>query len=193
MTMIGDNRRTLVDPKQLLLDYGELRDQADELFKAAHALEAAPLSDDVAEKLTHLGKLVSTHLARIEEARKTEKEAYLDACRTVDGFFKGIAHHAEEAKAVVTRRLGDFIKAERERKAAENWTKPEEEKAEVKTDYGVTAFARKGKLVIQVVDLDKVPRQYLMLNEAAVRAAVKGGLVTIPGLLLVQEEKVVVR
>lgn len=66
------------------------------------------------------------------------------------------------------------------------------EASRVQGDYGTTASLR-GKWVHEVTDLSLVPAPYLMVNDAAIKAAIKGGVRAIPGVRIYQETKVQVR
>ena len=59
-------------------------------------------------------------------------------------------------------------------------------------DYGTTASLR-GRWVHAVTDMNTVPRQYMMVNDAAVKAAIKAGVRDIPGINIFQEQKIGVR
>ncbi len=55
--------------------------------------------------------------------------------------------------------------------------------AELRTSVVAGAASVKRQMkYIGVINLDLVPRQYLMVNEAAIKAAIKGGVVEIPGV-----------
>jgi hypothetical protein len=45
----------------------------------------------------------------------------------------------------------------------------------------------------KVADISLVPRDYLILNEKAVKAAIKGGILNIPGLEIFEKPAVSVR
>jgi hypothetical protein len=66
------------------------------------------------------------------------------------------------------------------------------EASRVTGDYGSVASLR-SRWIHEVTDLASVPREYLMVNDAAIKAAIKGGVRTIPGVRVFQESKVGVR
>ena len=59
-------------------------------------------------------------------------------------------------------------------------------------DYGSTSSVRK-TWQHKVVDPDLVPRKYMMVDESAVKAAVKNGVREIPGIEIKEESSVVIR
>ena len=66
------------------------------------------------------------------------------------------------------------------------------EASRVHGDYGTTASLR-GRWVYEVENLSIVPRHLLMINDAAAKAAIKGGERDILGLRIFQEQKIGVR
>lgn len=61
----------------------------------------------------------------------------------------------------------------------------------VKTSAGLVSTRK--RWTFEVLDLSVVPREYLMLNERAVREAIRQGVREIPGLRIYEEDDVVVR
>jgi hypothetical protein len=45
----------------------------------------------------------------------------------------------------------------------------------------------------EIVDESKIPREYLMVNEKAIRAAIKAGVRDIPGVRIFQKEELAVK
>lgn len=66
------------------------------------------------------------------------------------------------------------------------------EASRITSDYGVTASLR-GRWTYEVVDSASVPRHLLMVNDAAVKAAIKAGERNVPGLRIFQETKIGIR
>ncbi len=66
------------------------------------------------------------------------------------------------------------------------------EASRITSDHGVTASLR-GRWTYEVEDMANVPRHLLMINDAAIKAAVKGGERSIAGLRIFQETKIGVR
>lgn len=66
------------------------------------------------------------------------------------------------------------------------------EASRITSDHGITASLR-GRWTYEVEDAAVVPRHLLMVNEAAVKAAIKGGERTVPGLRIFQETKIGIR
>ena len=62
----------------------------------------------------------------------------------------------------------------------------------VRGDYGSSSSIRK-TWKFEVTDSNEVPRQYMSINEIAVRAAIREGARDIPGLRIFLDESVVIR
>ena len=104
-----------------------------------------------------------------EEAAKREAEA-----GTMDALDEAIEAHGEARKA----------EAEAAAKAADMHR--------ARGDYGAVASIRT-TWNFQLLSLALVPREYLSLNEQAVRAAIKAGKREIPGLMIFEQQQTVVR
>lgn len=124
-------------------------------------------------------------------------------------------HRAEEARVAKERAEADRIRREAERAAFEanaaaialsaQTGKPVEVPAPVavvvppvaeasrgvKTDYGTTSVRKVWKF--EVTDSALVPRQFLMVDEQAIRRAVAEGARTIEGVRIYQDEQLSVR
>ncbi len=158
-----------------------------EVEEASLALEVTePESPDAGEVLRSAGAVY----ARLEKERKAAKQPYLDLGRAVDQAFaplKGLK------KAIDTLR-NSLARIEAEREAAR--------KLEMEA---LLERARAGELVdvpappperatrtktawkYKVVDLSKVPRKWLTLDEKAVKAAIDAGERKINGLEIYED------
>lgn len=102
---------------------------------------------------------------REEEARRAAEEAAKKeaAVETKDELDEAIEAHAEAAKA---------------QKAAEA---PPQELARARGEYGAVATTRT-VWMHEVTDATKIPREYLIVNDAAIKAAIKAGVREIAGI-----------
>lgn len=126
---------------------------------------------------------------RIERERvEAELRAAMEAERAAksEGEKAAALQRAIDAEARAAER-----KAEAEKAAAIAAAKPAE-LSRTRGDYGAVASIR-ARWTYEVVDLAKVPREYLALNPTKVNAAIKAGLRECPGLRIFQEQTTVVR
>lgn len=150
----------------------------------------------------------------VEKARKAEKDQILKDGRTVDGFFQAMAEPAKKALDRVLSEINRYQRAklEAERKAAQEREEAERKAAElfdeappapvapvvVKEAARVTSISgakatASRKWVHEVTDAQQVPRQYLMVNDAAIKAAIAGGTREIPGVRIFEDIKTAIR
>jgi hypothetical protein len=203
--------------ERLEIDHAALATAATEAAALVPA-ELAPIASDedaggYAETAKALKEVVGT-TGSIEKARKQEKDQILKDGRTVDAFFAGLA---DAPKKALDRVLGEInryqrAKLEAERKAAAEREAAErkaaalfdeappppvapiavKEVARVMSFSGVKATAST-KWVHRVIDPEKVPRQYLMVNEAAIKAAIAGGMRSIDGVEIYEDVRTAIR
>lgn len=197
---------------RLELDHASLAQQAADVL----ALEPlAPIfSDEDAEAYSERAKTLKGVSGAIEKARKAEKDQILKDGRTVDDFFKALAKPVEDACQAILVTLNAFqrkkLEEERRRqREAEEAARaavtpfddtPVRPRAEPVTAARVVSSAT-GKVAAttrrvwrhRVTDLDKVPRQYLMVNDAAIKAAVAGGVRDIPGVEIFEDVQTAIR
>lgn len=203
--------------ERLEIDHAALAGQV----KEAAALvpdDLAPIATEedaggYTETAKALRDLVGTTGA-VEKARKAEKDQILKDGRTIDGFFAAMA---EPAKKALDRVLGEINRYQRAKLEAERKAAQEREEAErkaaalfdeappaptapvvVKEAARVTSFSgakatASTKWVHRVVDHTKVPRQYMMVNDAAIKAAIAGGARAIDGVEIYEEVRTAIR
>jgi hypothetical protein len=103
---------------------------------------------------------------------------------------------AAERRAIeAARKEEEALAAGREAEAAEaaldlqraELEAPRAQVRGVRTEDGRKTYHE--EWAFEVVDPEQVPREYLMVHEAAIRAAVKAGKRTIPGVSIYQEER----
>jgi hypothetical protein len=110
-----------------------------------------------------------------EEARKRQEEADKIAALATTDDDLDLALEREEAAQDAAR-------------AAATLAAPKP----IQSAFGHTASARK-EWQFKVVDTAKVPREYMSVNEQMIRAAVRGGARSIPGVEIFETTKTVVR
>lgn len=99
-------------------DYSDLQARISTLVESFSSAPQTIESDDVAEKVTDLTKMLKEATKKVELARKTEKDPFLESGRQVDAYFANMADPAERAAKDLEKRLGSYrtYKAELERK-----------------------------------------------------------------------------
>lgn len=182
-------------------------DHADLVKRAAEAAELVPdelrpiQNDEEADAYTETAKTILDVLADADAAFKPEKEPWLTGGRTVEAFFafratlkakadkaKGALNVYQSAK-LAAKRKADAEAAEKARREAELFEEDApviaptivKEAVRIVTTTGVKASGSV-KWKGEVENADLVPRQYLMVNQAAIDAAVKGGTRAISGV-----------
>lgn len=185
---------------RLALDYDELAQEV------AAVPDDAPAPVDgeeaVAAYSAHARDLKSL-AAKIEKARKAEKETILRDGRAVDGFFNTLAAPVKAAADAFVAAINAWqtakLMAEREaqRKAeeaarifeAEAPPAPVEVKevARVVSSSGRVAASASTVWLHRVTDPAKVPRVYLQVSDAAIKAAIAGGVREIEGVEIYEQ------
>lgn len=208
---IGGNAPPLAE--RLEIDHASL---------AAQALEAAALlpgelkpigDDDEAGAYAETAKALKGVAALVEAARKKEKDGILKDGRTVDAFFQTMAGpltagvsavvsalNVYQRAKIEAQRKADAEAAERARKEAIAFDEPApvvapvvvKEAARVTSFTGAMATASR-KWKGEVTDPNAVPRQYLMVNQSAIDAAIKGGMREIPGVRIFEDVRTAIR
>jgi len=122
--------------------------RAEELFAATQrAVDSVKTIEDqeTAERIDGFVKQIRECWKQVEEARKAEKQAHIDAGRKVDEHWNAVKTPLETAAKVLKPKLEDWLKRENERQQAEQRRKQEEadrlqreaaEQAAVSADLG---------------------------------------------------------
>jgi hypothetical protein len=167
-----------------------------------------------------LGKIATTK-KKAEEVRKALVQPLQQQVNEINSKFKETLAPLVKADTILRNKVQDWHayqerlrreEEERLRKLMEKEQKKAEKKAEkrgeappppmpvpvvpqapktVKTDTGSTSI--KTFWAWEVEDETKVPREYLMLNDQAISAAVKMGIREIPGIRIFQKQTLAVR
>lgn len=158
-------------------------------------------SADIAGEHAVTAKVLKAVVARVEVYRKKEKEQILKDGRTVDTFFSAMIEPVMEALDRVIAELNRYQTAklaarrareEEERKAAVLFDEPVvapiavKDAARIVSMEGVKATASR-KWTYEIVNPVAVPRQYLQVNEQAIKAAIAGGAREIPGIKIFEQ------
>lgn len=200
--------------ERLALQYADLMDIAQDGANQSPADRAPITSEDIAGEYAEDASGLKHIAARIEKARKTEKEQILKDGRMVDAFFAGMA---DPIKATIDKIVGEInrwqrAKLEAERKAAQEREEADRKAAAlfdeeppapvapvvVKEAARVTSFSgakatASRKWVHEVTNAADVPLQYLMVNDAAIKAAIAGGTREIPGVRIYEDVRTAIR
>ena len=120
--ILSNNPPTDVDPlrDRLAEQHAALLKRRDELLAAIERAPELIEDDDLAGKMGDFSqKQIAGCLKALEGARVAEKEVFLSAGRTVDGFFQGIAGPLAKGKAIIDARRKVYLdkKAAAERAA----------------------------------------------------------------------------
>jgi hypothetical protein len=195
----GDNHPPIEE--RLAIDHADLVRRANEAADLVPDALRPIETEEEADAYTETAKTIKEVLADADAAFTPEKEPWLTGGRKVDAFFgfratlktkaaKAVAAlNAWQTAKLAAQRKADADAAEKARRVAALFDEPApviaptvtKEAARVVTSTGAKATAStywKG----DVTDIDKVPRQYMMVNQAAIDAAIKGGVREIAGV-----------
>lgn len=207
--MLGHNMPPLAE--RLEIENASLAQQVAD----AMALDALPpiFGDDDLAAYSERAKALKGVAGMVEKARKSAKDQILKDGRTVDDYFGKLAQPVKAAADAVVAAINDWqrkkLEAERkDQREAEESAKaaatPFDEPvalAPVKASEAARVVSSTGRVTAtastvwrhEVTDLAAVPRQYLMVNDAAIKAAIAGGVRDIPGVRVFEDVRTVVR
>lgn len=190
--VIGGNEPPLAD--RLAITHAALLKEADATATYVPA-DLRPIADeDEAGAYTDTAAAIKDLIEKADAAFEAEKKPWREGGKTVDDFFRFRTDLAAAAKRVVSainiwglKKLADERKAQQERDAAaakaaalfdEEPPAPTapvvpREAARVAAPSGAKASGTV-KWKARMVDFDKVPRQYLAINQSALDAAAAG-------------------
>lgn len=190
--VIGDNAPPLAD--RLAIDHAALVKEADEVVALVPADLRAIETEEEAGAYTETAADIKSLIEKADAAFEAEKKPWRDGAKTVDDFFRFRADLTAAAKRAVSainvwglKKLADERKAQiaRDAEAAKAAALFDEEPpaptAPIVPREAARVVAASGakasgalKWKGRVIDFEKVPRQYLMINETALNAAVAG-------------------
>lgn len=207
-----DNMPPLAD--RLEIEHADLAAKAIECADLVPETLAPVTTDEDAGAYAETAKTLKACLAAIETARKKEKDQILKDGRTIDGHFAALSEPVKAAadrvvaaiNAFQTRKLEEQRRIQREaeeraRKEAEAFDEPPppvaapvvaKEAARV-VGFSGTKAAASVKWIHEITDAAQVPREFLMVNEAAIKAAIAGGRRDIPGVRIFEQVRTAIR
>jgi hypothetical protein len=198
---------------RLALDHSDLMARAKEAAELVPAEIRAIESDEEAAAFTDTAADIKAVLREADAAFKAEKAPWLEGGKTVDVFFNGVrspmqasatraveAVNAFQRLQLAAKRKSDAEAAEKARKEAEAFDEaaPIAAPVVVKEAARVVSFTgNKASASIKwehrIIDATKIPRQYLMPNEAAIKAAIAGGIRAIDGVEIFESVRTAIR
>lgn len=188
---IGGNQPPL--DERLELDHADLLKRAAEKEALVPAEIKDIETDEEAAGYTEAASDIKAVIAEADGAFTAEKAPWLSGGRTVDNFFdfrkdlgaavKRVVEklNAYQDKKLAAKRKTDAEAAEKARKEAALFDEPVPVAAPVVAKEAVRVVTSTGakasgslKWLPRVVDIEKVPRQYLLVNESLLKSAVAG-------------------
>ena len=155
-------------------------------------------------KATDTLKIINGKIKKLEEKRVEWTKPILEAKRKIDDDFKQAIKPLEEFVATVKTKMLDWYRVEQKRldeeqkkleaKAMEDAKNNKQSEVvvpvinEVKTHRGDLATATVSKKwMYKLLDENLVPREYLVVDEAKIKAAVKNGVRIIAGVEIYED------
>lgn len=148
-----------------------LQSRAEELAAACQRAPEAVFDDDTAKRSVLLAAQLGVFLAKVEAERKDRKAPILEHAKAVDAFFNALAGDLGAQRDAVLERLRDYQTA---------IAAGPDDKVQIRTDEGPIATSTV-ETVVRITDPAKVPDRFRVVDEKAVKAAVKAGE-EIPGV-----------
>lgn len=209
--VMGDNEPPLSE--RLAIDHADLVKQATEAAALVPDQIRAIETDEEAAAYTDTAADIKEVIVAADAAFKVEKDPWLTGGRTVDDFFafrKTLEAAVKRVRAALDARANAILAAQRraEAEAAEKarkeaeafdepvaWVPP----APVKEAARVVSIATGNKASVstkwigEVVEIDKLPRHYMVANQGMIDAAIKGGIRDIPGVRIYETAKTAIR
>lgn len=165
---------------------------AESRIKRALSFTASSIEDT--NRAAELYKESRNELDRIEVARKMAIKPYQEAVYSVNDGAKALTEKLKREQAIYLEHIDAWKAKEREaQKEREADAKEMQEALQldvapyVKEDLstirtaGVRAQERE-EIEVELVDISKVPLEYLLINEKALKAVAKAGIRNIPGI-----------
>jgi phage gp36-like protein len=196
-------------------ELNQIESKCSRILKKAQKIEV--MDDKTVEDASTGLKVVRDLKKTIEEKRKFFVKPLNDHVKRINEFFKTFSFPLDQADRILKKKILDYqqlkrkqMEKEKERlqkkikKAEESKTgvlslrlKQKQEEIEkeltsrtVKYDSGVKTITRK-KWTFEIVDISKIPREYLMVDTVKINQAIKQGVREIPGVKIYQKEEIV--
>jgi len=161
------NEYLLAEFRNLNLRTGEITVTADDADKLKISTEIK------AERVASFIKQINITKKKADVLRENIRAPYSECASAVQGKYKEIEESLDGAKDKAVIQLLAWLQMKIDIG----------EDPHVRSDYGQTAFIRE-TLEIKIVDITKVPSEYLKVDEAKVKKDYKKSGITTPGLLI---------
>ncbi len=137
-------------------------------------------------------------LARFSEAKKTVEDQRIaftkplnESLRNINQFFKRFSDPISQADRELRTKLANHRKALEAKKVEEQISAAENDEPEVpELRKKIGGVVVKKVWTFKILDKESVPHQYLVVDEVAVRAAIRSGVREIAGITIFQEDQV---
>lgn len=199
---------------RLAIDHASLAAQVSDVL-ALPGLDPI-MGDDDLEAYSERAKALKGVGAMVEKARKAEKDQILKDGRTIDDFFGRLAKQIKDAADGFVAAINGWQRKKLEednRRRAEEAARLEAERTPLDDPDEAPPVApppqaaarvvssATGKVTAsvsriwkgEVIDPAQVPRQFLMVNQNAIDAAIKGGVREIPGVRIFEDVRTAIR
>jgi len=158
---------------------------------------------------------IAKQMKAIEKKRKRFTQPLNQSLREINSTFKELVKPLEIAKDILTQKVMDWRDAEKQKRQAEQ---ERIEKEEARRRKIQEAHKEKGHEVsepivmakpkplketdtthirkvwkFEIIEMAKIPREYLMVNKSFIREAIRDGVRIIPGIRIYQEETMVIK
>jgi len=176
---------------------GDPTEQANQALQTVELARTVPCTS--AEEYVQCAKFLKQaqgQMSHYEAVRKRLGKPFLDTKREIDGWFKPITKAMSEVKQVLAGKLKAYdqrIEAER-RAALAAVEQAHQQQNQPALDRAAAALApplptvkgvhTRKRWTYRVVALNAVPRGFLMINDQAIRNAIKSGTREVPGLAI---------
>lgn len=198
--------------ERLEIDHASLWTQAHEVL-GLEALDPI-MGDDDLEAYSVRAKTLKGVGAMVEKARKGEKDQINKNGRTVEDFFAKLAKPLKDAADGIVAQINAWQRKKLEEERERQRIEAERVAAEatpfdetpppapppvqaaariVNSATGKVTASIQRKWVGEVIDFDKIPREWLMVNDTRVKAAIAGGVREIPGFRIFEDVRTAIR
>lgn len=158
---------------------------------------------------------IAKQMKAIEKKRKSFTQPLNQSLREINSTFKELVKPLEIAKDILTQKVMDWRDAEKQKRQAEQ---ERIEKEEARRRKIQEAHKEKGHEVsepivmakpkplketdtthirkvweFEIIEMAKIPHEYLMVNKSFIREAIRDGVRIIPGIRIYQEETMVIK
>lgn len=173
-----------------------LRQQGESILQTANTLQ---VTGETHKQAIDLLALAAEAKKQLEAKRKAAVEPLNKKVKEINTFFRSLAEPFETADRVLRSKVVQFRSEEEKRRREAQEKLRETSQFAVVPQLAKTQRAELGQAIarkvweFEVLDIDQVPREYLQLDETAVRRAIQQGIRHIPGLRIYETEKLTVR